>query len=199
MSGRIHEGAFSLQGRAACRDGGHGPSGMIRGHPCAEVSGGEMPGSGLLVSPLHEEAVGQPGEHGVEPEGAIRAQPTLIVATGDIEAGMEPVFDAPSIPVEGEPAFGVEFPGGQAGQEGDGLGLAPFGLPPDPGGLGGQEKQRNKVSVPLSHRASNPFCCSGGSVPGGALRSQGRATGQEVCERAPGGTPSGEPPLQRRG
>jgi len=81
-----------------------------------------MPGSGLLVSPLHEEAVGQPGEHGVEPEGAIRAQPTLIVAAGDIEPGMEPVFDAPSIPVEGEPAFGVEFPGGQAGQEGDGLG-----------------------------------------------------------------------------
>jgi len=25
------------------------------------------------------------------------------------------------------------------------------------------------------------------------------ATGQAVCGRAPGGTPSGEPPLQRRG
>ena len=49
-----------------------------------------------------------------------------------------------------------------------------------------------------STRASQPFCCSGGSVPGGASRSPGCATGRVVCGRAPGGTPSGEPPLQRR-
>jgi len=53
-----------------------------------------------------------------------------------------------------------------------------------------------QAQVPTGSRR---FCCSGGSVPGGALRSQGRATGQARCGRAPGGTSSGEPPRQRTG
>jgi len=62
------------------------------------------------------------------------------------------------------------------------------------GGGSPQPEIEMRPRVPIGSRR---FCRSGGSVRGGASRSLGRATGQAVCGRAPGGTPSGEPPLLR--
>jgi len=78
------------------------------------------------------------------------------------------------------------------------LKLGPSGTDIRPAGFGARFASRWRGLVGRT-RASQPFCCSGGSVPGGASRSRGRATGQAVCGPAPGGTPSGETPIQRKG
>ena len=60
-------------------DGVQGAAGMFGGHVGGEVGGGFVVGFGLMAAPLHEEAVGQPGEDAVDPHGVAGAQPALVV------------------------------------------------------------------------------------------------------------------------
>ncbi len=122
----------------ACGDGVQGAAGMFGGHAGGEVGGGFVVGFGLMATPVHKEAVGQPGEDAVDPHGVAGAQPALVVAARDIESGVEAVFDAPMVAVVGEPGARVEAPGWQAAEQCHGLGLLAGDFAAQARGLGGQ-------------------------------------------------------------
>ncbi len=60
---------------------------MVLRHAGGEVGSGEVAGVGLAGSPLHEEAVRQPGEDGVQRDGVGCAQAAAAVVAAGIEAG----------------------------------------------------------------------------------------------------------------
>jgi len=63
---------------------------------------------GPVAAPLHEEAVGKPGEDAMDPDRVFMAQPAGIVMARDIEPGVESVFNSPSGPVGDQPLASIE-------------------------------------------------------------------------------------------
>lgn len=110
--------AYSRRGTEVWVAGGdkvEDSAGVIGGHVGGEVGSGFVVGFGLMAAPFHEEAVGQTSKDAVDADGIGRVQPALVVAAGDVEAGVEAVLDAPVAAVEIEPAGGLQVFGRQAG------------------------------------------------------------------------------------
>jgi hypothetical protein len=127
---------------AAAGNEGDGAAGVIGGHVSGEVGGGFVAGCGLMAAPFDEETVGEPCKDAVDVDGVGAAQAALVIAAGDVEAGVEAGFDAPGGAVEFEPIEGVEALGRQAGDEGDGLGALAVDFAAQEGGLGGKGEVR---------------------------------------------------------
>ena len=115
---------------------------MIGGHDAAEVGGGEVPGLGMPREPFAAQAVGYPGEHGVQPQGFGVAQTAAVVLTRGVEPGVQTGFDPPVVNVSLQPLFCREFRGRAAGDEADVFGLAAGAVTVQPGDLPGAGKEQ---------------------------------------------------------
>ena len=73
---------------------------------------------------MHTEAVAEATEHPHEEHGGGLAHAAQIIEVTDVEALVEPAFDAPGGAVKFEPVEGVEGLGRSTGEEDDLLGLA---------------------------------------------------------------------------
>ena len=56
-------------------------------------------------------------------DGGPGAATALVVVVGDVQAQMQPVLDAPMLAIVFQPRARIQFAPGQAGDQGDGLGL----------------------------------------------------------------------------
>jgi len=102
----MHEGI--LEAWAFVRYETYGFGEVVLSHVGLEVGGGLVFCIGLLVAPLHEEAVGQTAKHAQHPQGIGVAHPAPVVIEGDIQALMESAFDPPRLSVGQQPLPGLE-------------------------------------------------------------------------------------------
>ena len=115
---------------------------MVGGHGAAEVGGGEVSGFGMAREPFAAQAVGHPGEHGVQAQGLGVAQAAAVVVTRGVEPGVEAGFDPPMLDVGFQPLLRGECGGRAAGDEADVFGLASGALTVQPGDLPGAGKEQ---------------------------------------------------------
>ena len=106
----------------------------------SEVGRGFVLGLGVLAAPFHEQTVGQARENPMHPDGVAVAQSAFIVAPGDIQPGVQPVFNAPVLPVERQPARRGQLLPGLAGNQRHRLGWASVDFAAQLRGLGGERK-----------------------------------------------------------
>lgn len=99
-----------------------------------------MRGFGLMRAPFHKQAVGQPRKNPMDPHSVAVSQAALIVAAGDVQPGVESVFNPPVLPVAFQPAGGVEFRGREAGDQRHGFGCPALDFAAQARGLGGEGK-----------------------------------------------------------
>jgi hypothetical protein len=111
---------------------------VIGGHGGGEVGGGFVLGFVLPAPPFHEQTVGQARKDPVRPHGVAVAQAALVIPPGDVQPGVESVFNAPVLPVALEPAGGRELLRGQAGDQRHVFGRPAIDFPAQAGGLGGE-------------------------------------------------------------
>ena len=88
-----------------------------------------MAGVGLLASPFHEQAVGDPTVGTQEQHPLITLDPAAIIVVRNVEPLVESAFDPPAVAVGLEPLSGVEPFGRQARHQGDFFVFPPGGLP----------------------------------------------------------------------
>ena len=81
---------------------------MVLGHEGLEISGGDMIRTASGGSPLHKQAVGQTAKHSQDPHGIATLDSGAIVIVGDVQALMEPAFNAPALAVEEQPTAGIQ-------------------------------------------------------------------------------------------
>ena len=93
-----------------------------------------------LDAPVEEEADAESAEETQHTDGVAVANAALVFLSGDVEAMMENVFDAPTGPIEFQPAGGWEVRGRCAGEQVDGFRLAGASVAVEQGDLrGGRE------------------------------------------------------------
>jgi len=90
---------------------------MLGVHGGKEVGGGFVFWFLLPTAPMHEKAVTETAQHSGHTQGLWLAHATQIVQMGDVQALVQAVFDAPGGPVVFEPLGGVEFCGGNTGDQ----------------------------------------------------------------------------------
>ncbi len=108
---------------------------VVEAHGIVEVAQGRLGAFGALGAPVHEEADAQTAKEAEEAHGVAVAHAALVFLGGDVEALVEPVFDAPARAVELEPAGGGEPCGLGAGEQVDGFRLAGAGVALEHGSL----------------------------------------------------------------
>ena len=123
-----------------CGDGAEDAAALIGGHLGREVGGGFVVRLELMAAPFHEQAVGQAREDPMQPHGVAVSEPALIVAPGDVQPGVQSVFNAPVLPVVLQPAGGGQFRVGRAGDQRHGFGFPPIHFAAQPRGLGHERK-----------------------------------------------------------
>ena len=137
----LHRGLFGLasfQSRVFGRHQAKGCPTILLGLGGVEVGGGLVFGMLLAATPLHEQAVAQTAKHAHDPKARTEANAAAVVVVGNVQALVQPVFNAPISAVKLEPALGVELVRRNAGQQTDFLVLAIRCLAQQTGGLGGQ-------------------------------------------------------------
>ena len=90
-------------------DEGEGGAVMIGGHDAADVGGDEVLGPGMAGEPFAAEAVGHPGEHGVQAQGLGVAQAAAVILTRGVEPGVQAGFDPPVVDVGLQPLLGRQL------------------------------------------------------------------------------------------
>ena len=124
----------------ACGDGAEGAPGVFGGHRGGEVGGRFVARFSLVVAPMHEEAIGQAGEDPMDADSIGRLEPALVIATRDIEPGVETGLDVPMAAVEREPVGSLQALEREAGEQGHGVGWLAFDFTAQTRGLGAQGK-----------------------------------------------------------
>ena len=88
---------------------------MVFSQKALEVSGRDVIGSAACQAPFHIEADGNAPKHAEHPNARIALHTAAVVVVGDIQALVQPVFNAPALAVEFEPGGRIERLGRRAG------------------------------------------------------------------------------------
>jgi len=122
------------------RSSAHGQNRGRLGQKALEVSGCDMIGPAACGSPFHKQADGEAPEHSKHPDARIALHAAAVVVVGDIQALMEPVFNAPALAVEREPGGWIEPLGRGAGDQRHCFVFSAGGLAQQSRHLGGEGK-----------------------------------------------------------
>ena len=95
---------------------------MFGVHGAEKIGGGFVLGPFLSATPMHEQTVAEAPKHPHDPHGFWSADAALVVQMRDVQALVQPAFDAPGGPVVLQPLSGVQGLGWQTGYQRDGFG-----------------------------------------------------------------------------
>lgn len=88
---------------------------MFGVHGTEEIGGGFVLGLVLSAAPVHEQAVAKASKHARDAHGLWFTDPALVVLMRDVQALVQPAFDAPGSAVILQPLSSVQGLGRQAG------------------------------------------------------------------------------------
>ena len=81
---------------------------VVEAHRVVKIAEGGFGPFGVLTAPMHVEADAEATEHAEHPDGVAMAHAAAVFLGRDIQPLMQPIFDAPALAVELQPAGGVE-------------------------------------------------------------------------------------------
>jgi hypothetical protein len=101
---------------------------MVFGHKSLKVGCGDAVWTTLMLSPFHEEAVGNPPKHPQDEDAFVALNTAAIVVVGNIQPLVKAALNAPTLAVEFQPTDGIESARGSTGDQSHFLIFAALGL-----------------------------------------------------------------------